>query len=163
MAEHLPTYASPQPPPPGCELLCSVLRCKEVCGRPEKFQQRFVTPIGPLIPHPSVWQSCRAGCAKRPDHASFPLGGEAAVTSSVGEEEKKVWVCFEQLQRYCGLGVAPDGVVTSTYAQNGNGHLIHVSQGFVVFPVGVPAATRFCRRCRAPLSAQAEQRLLQAT
>lgn len=162
VAEHFPTYASPQAPPPDRKLLCSVLCCKKVCGCPEKFQQRFVTPVGPMIPHPSVWRSPRAGCTKRPDHTAFRLGGEAAVTSSGSQEKKKVWVCFKELQWYCRLGVTPDGVVTSTYAQNRNGHFIHVSQRLIVFPVRIPATPRFCKccRCRAP---QAEQRFLQAT
>lgn len=132
VAEHLPAQAPPQPPPPGCQLLRSVLRRKEVCGRPEKFQQRLVTPVGPLI----------ADCSAGPERTALPLGGEAAVTSPLGQEEEKVGVCFEQLQRDGGLGVAPDGVVPSADAQNGNGHLVHVSQGLVVFPVGVPAAPR---------------------
>lgn len=97
VAEHFPAYASPQPPPPSSELLRSVLRCKEVCGRPEKFQQRFVTPVCPVIPRPGVWQGRGAGRAKRPDHAASRLGGEAAVTSSVGQEEKEVGVGFEEL------------------------------------------------------------------
>lgn len=160
MAEHFPTYAPSQPPPPGRELLGSVLCCKEVCGCPEKFQQRFVTPVGPVTPQSGVWQSPRGGCTERPDHAAFGPGGEAAVASSGSQEEKKVWVCFKELQRHCGLGVTPDGVVTSTYAQNGNGHFVHVSQGLIVLPVRVPAAPGFCRWRRAP---GAEQRLLQAT
>lgn len=84
VAENPPACACPQPPPPCGELLRSLLCSKEVCGRPEEFQQSFVAPVGPTALRPTVRRSHRADCTKRTGGTPLGLGGETAVTSAVG-------------------------------------------------------------------------------
>ena len=163
VAEGPPACSTPQPPPPRGQLLRSLLCSEEVCGRPEEFQQSFVAPVDPAAPNPAAWHSRRADCTGCTSGAPLGLGGETAVTSTVSQKEEKMRVCLKELQGHRGLGVTADRVILSTHGQNGNSHFVHIPQGFVAFPVGIPrtwgtaASAGPGRCCRSSLT---EQRLL---
>lgn len=174
VAENPPRRTSPQPPPPGSELLSSLLGGKEVCGRPEEFQQRFVAPVGPAALCRAVRCRCTTNGTECTGGADFRLGGETTVTSEVSQEEEKVWVGFKEFHWYGRLGVTTDRVILGTHTQDRDGHLVHVSERFVTFPVNVPAncsvgataAAASPRRrtwYRVDVSGLTEQRLLQST
>lgn len=166
VAEGPPACSTPQPPPPRGQLLRSLLCSEEVCGRPEEFQQSFVAPVDPAAPNPAAWHSRQADCTGCTSGAPLGLGGETAVTSTVSQKEEKMRVCLKELQGHCGLGVTTDRVILSAHGQNGNSHFVHIPQGFVAFPVGIPrtwgtaASAGPGRCCRSSLT---EQRLLQDT
>uniref|UniRef100_A0A3P8WLM9 Uncharacterized protein n=1 Tax=Cynoglossus semilaevis TaxID=244447 RepID=A0A3P8WLM9_CYNSE len=71
------------------------------------------------------------------------------------EHEEKVWVGFKEFHWYGRLGVTTDRVILGTHTQDRDGHLVHVSERFVTFPVNVPA--------NFDVSGLTEQRLLQST
>uniref|UniRef100_A0A670KBT9 Uncharacterized protein n=1 Tax=Podarcis muralis TaxID=64176 RepID=A0A670KBT9_PODMU len=52
------------------------------------------------------------------------------------EEER---VALEELPRDRVLGSPPDGVIGAAEAQDRHGHLVHIPQGIVAGPVGLPA------------------------
>lgn len=93
-------------------LFCS----EELCQGPEVLQNDLMAP---------GWQGL--------------LAQEATVASMVTEQQEEVGVAVEEFRRQKVVWGPAHGVVSTTDTQHRHGRLIHIPEGVVVVPVGVPA------------------------
>ena len=67
------------------------------------------------------------------------LAQEATVASVVTEQEEEVGVAVKEFGGQKVVWGPTHGVISTTDTQHGHGGLVHIPEGVVVVPIGVPA------------------------